>query len=335
MLVASSFDLWQKDTFFSAAEEVQQSADIMESSYRTWIRARREGCKPEDLDELSRELQMALGTAKWQLDEFERAVRMSYRSHRDDITVSRHSQFVSALEDQVSRVETALKESFQVEGKKAFHWVNLDEEECDDLALFLSGNSGTSQSDEAVGTSLLNKKSSRKEHSNLGPEVSSTIQIPNEGNSPQKVVKTNEDINCLVEQEDIKFLETGNGISLQADKIASNRRNLSPPDRSALEIVIVKDDRQNNAEIEATPKEKGTKPFFWNARGEDRPLVKGGVSSHPHLNVISWINQRLRGYHRNQREQQMSQVLPVNSMRFVLALLLTIFLVVPFLVFST
>lgn len=31
MLVANSFDLWQKDTFFSAAEEVQQSAD-------TWVR---------------------------------------------------------------------------------------------------------------------------------------------------------------------------------------------------------------------------------------------------------------------------------------------------------
>lgn len=27
MIVANSFDLWQKDTFFSAAEEVQESAD--------------------------------------------------------------------------------------------------------------------------------------------------------------------------------------------------------------------------------------------------------------------------------------------------------------------
>lgn len=27
MMVAKSFDLWQKDVFFSAAEEVQQSAD--------------------------------------------------------------------------------------------------------------------------------------------------------------------------------------------------------------------------------------------------------------------------------------------------------------------
>ena len=28
MMVANSFDLWQKDAFFSAAEEVQESADM-------------------------------------------------------------------------------------------------------------------------------------------------------------------------------------------------------------------------------------------------------------------------------------------------------------------
>ncbi|KAL1534034.1 hypothetical protein AAHA92_31438 [Salvia divinorum] len=318
MLVANTFDLWQKDTFFSAAEEVQQSADIMESSYRTWLRARAEGCQQEDLDELSRELQMAVSTAKWQLEEFEKAVCMSYKSHRDDITVSRHSQFVSVLEDQISRVEAALKESFQAEGKKALHWVNLDEEECDYLALFLSGNSGTSESNanEAIGASLLNKKIRREENSNLGSEVSSTIQSSGEGKSPQKA---NED---------------ASSISFHADRNASNRRAWSPSHRGALEIVIDKDDRQNNADIEVTPKEKCTKPFFWNSRGEDHAVVKG-VLSPPQLNMINWINQRLRGCHRNHGQQQMLQLLPVNSLRLMLALLLTIFLVVPFLVFST
>jgi len=66
MMVANSFDLWRKDAFFSAAEEVQESADIMESVYRTWVRERREGLGSEDSDELRRELQTALGTAKWQ-----------------------------------------------------------------------------------------------------------------------------------------------------------------------------------------------------------------------------------------------------------------------------
>lgn len=197
-----------------------------------------------------------------QLEEFEKAVRMSYRSHRDDVTVSRHSQFVSALEDQISRVESALKESFQVDGKKAFHWVNLEEEECDDLALFLSGTSSQRMGDEEeVGTSvLITKKNSRKEDSILSSQVSSTIQSSDEGKSPQKV-----------------------------DTIASNRRTWSPSQMSALEIVIDKDDRQKSAEIEATPKEKGTKPFFWSSRGGE--IVKGGVLSPPRLNMINWINQ--------------------------------------------
>jgi hypothetical protein len=39
----------------------------MESAYRMWTREKREGSKPEDLDQLSRELQTALGTAKWQV----------------------------------------------------------------------------------------------------------------------------------------------------------------------------------------------------------------------------------------------------------------------------
>lgn len=33
MIVANSFDLWQKDTFFSAAEEVQESADVYASPF--------------------------------------------------------------------------------------------------------------------------------------------------------------------------------------------------------------------------------------------------------------------------------------------------------------
>lgn len=39
----------------------------MESGYRTWLRERREGVAPQYLDELRGELQMALGTAKWQV----------------------------------------------------------------------------------------------------------------------------------------------------------------------------------------------------------------------------------------------------------------------------
>ncbi|PIN14091.1 hypothetical protein CDL12_13275 [Handroanthus impetiginosus] len=330
MLVANSFDLWQKDTFFSAAEEVQQSADIMESAYRTWLRARMEGLIPQQLDELSRELQMALGTAKWQLEEFERAVRLSYRNNADDITITRHSQFVSAIQDQISSVETALKESLNVEGKKPFRWVNLDEEECDDLALFLSGTPKTSQTirDEGIRLSVSNSKEGCSSDSEVSPET----QILNHRTSSVEV-KSNDDIDCIIELRESKFPETGDEIGYQADQITGNRRAWSSPERAALEIVIDNVGRQMNGPIEATPKEKGFRPFFWRPPGDNFLGVRG-VISHTQKKMIGWTNQHWRG-HRSQRQQQVSHMFPVNPIRFVLVLMLTIFLVVPFVLYST
>ncbi|KAL8467788.1 hypothetical protein ACS0TY_031141 [Phlomoides rotata] len=312
MLVSNSFDLWQKDTFFSAAEEVQQSADIMESAYRAWLRARREGLTPQHLDALGRELQTALGTAKWQLEEFERAVCQSYRNIGDDITMTRHRQFVSAIEDQISRVETSLKESY-VEGKKPFRWVNLDEEECDDLAHFLSGTSETSQLIKDGGTDLgstvprSRSKSNRKEDCDFGSEISK-MRMSNPGESSEEILMSVEDI-------------------------TSNHPAWSSPDRNVLEIVIDRDDRQTSASIEATPKKKGSKLFSWGARGGNDPTAKE-LKSHPQMKMINWINNHLRGGHRSQRLQA-PPVLPVKSIRFALAFMLTIFLVVPFLLHST
>jgi len=37
MLVANSFDLWRKDAFFSAAEEVQESADVYVPQFVSWV----------------------------------------------------------------------------------------------------------------------------------------------------------------------------------------------------------------------------------------------------------------------------------------------------------
>lgn len=213
------------------------------------------------------------------MEEFERAVRMSYRGHGDDITISRHSQFVSALEDQISRVENDLKESFEVEGKKPFRWVNLDEEECDDLALFLSGTSSKKIDDQAVTTTLINKK----KDSTLGFEVNSKIQVLNKDTSPQEAARDNVDANCSIQQAESRVLETGDEIRFQADRFASNRR--------ALEIVIDKDDKQKNELMEATPKEKGSKPFVWNLRDEDHPGPKGVLSSRSISRMMSWINQ--------------------------------------------
>ncbi|XP_073304955.1 uncharacterized protein [Primulina huaijiensis] len=337
MLVANSFDLWQKDTFFSAAEEVQQSADVMESAYRTWLRAKREVLIPQHLDEIGRDLQMALGTAKWQLEEFEKAVRVSYQKHADDITITRHRQFISALEDQISHVEVALKESFNVEEKKSLRWVDLDQENCEDFAIFLSGIPGTSlkmedeseKVEEAASSSYVEKNYLEKD-CNLVSGVASKTQIPNHGKILE-VVTSSESSSCLVEPEKKKLSDMGDEILVQADKLTCNLRTMKYPDKNFLEIVIDNDDRQKCSLTQATPKEKGFKPSFWRSRCEQDPEAKGLLTQ---SKIINWVNQRIRGGYRSQRQQLVSPILPTNSLRFMLALMLTLFLVVPFLLYS-
>lgn len=140
--MASHFDRWEKDPFFAAAEEVQESADRMESTYRTWIHAMKDstGWNTEDL---RRDLQTALGTTKWQLEEFEKAVRSSYTKNSVDDAQNRHHDFIIAMESQISKVESSLNESAVSAGKPPRPWVRLDEGECKELALFLSGEAAS------------------------------------------------------------------------------------------------------------------------------------------------------------------------------------------------
>ncbi|KAF8377619.1 hypothetical protein HHK36_031001 [Tetracentron sinense] len=138
--MASNFDRWEKDPFFAAAEEVQESADRMESGYRRWIHELKDASSIYDSVVLRRDLRTAVGTAKWQLEEFERAVRSSYGSSSADDDRERHYQFIGAIESQISTVENSLQESVLAEGRTSLPWVRLDEGECDELALFLTGS---------------------------------------------------------------------------------------------------------------------------------------------------------------------------------------------------
>ncbi|XP_057532603.1 uncharacterized protein LOC130810522 isoform X1 [Amaranthus tricolor] len=137
--MAMHFDRWEKDPFFSAAEEVQESADRMESSYRTWIHAVKDTSYRWNLEELQRDLRAALGTAKWQLEEFERAVKASYKKHSADEAIDRHHQFILAMEEKVSVVENMWQEISTSDSKTQTQWVRLDEGERDEFALFLAG----------------------------------------------------------------------------------------------------------------------------------------------------------------------------------------------------
>ncbi|CAL0323810.1 unnamed protein product [Lupinus luteus] len=139
--MASSFDRWEKDPFFIAAEEIQESADRMESAYRTWIHATRDSSCMWNSDELRRDLHTALGTTKWQLEEFKRACGSSYSKtmREGESPRNRHQDFIAAIEHKVTKVDSFLNESVLSAGKASLPWVRLDEGEQNELALFLSG----------------------------------------------------------------------------------------------------------------------------------------------------------------------------------------------------
>ncbi|KAK8972830.1 hypothetical protein V6N11_057340 [Hibiscus sabdariffa] len=268
MMVVNSFDLWQKDAFFSAAEEVQESADVMESAYRMWTKERRKGHKASDSAQLCRELQTALGTAKWQLEEFERAIKFCHGHHCDDYRASRHRQFIAAIEGQIHRVEAALKEAFIEEGKQPLRWVDLDEEECDDLAMFLSGTSPSLQPSKK-NTLLVKRK-------NTDPNGNATC----DWNMPEVKFFNDfgKDIECIIDIEEESSGKTDD-VSSGHDRTNSSPRTWSSPNFGSLKIVIADEYKdRSQIRVEATPKEKGFKPFFHTQKCGELPQVKGAVN---------------------------------------------------------
>ncbi|KAJ0251733.1 hypothetical protein HA466_0126500 [Hirschfeldia incana] len=251
MMVANSFDLWQKDVFFSAAEEVQESADTMESAYRVWVKEKRQGRVTVESDQLCIELQAALSTAKWQLEEFERAVRLSHHGHcRDDTTLTRHKQFVTAIENQIYRIQSALQEALTENGKQPMRLVDLNKEERDDLAMFLSGSSS------------LTSESFNSGSTNLRDSSSSCVIDIDEGGSPESA----HDAVIRVQQA--------------ADKRSGTRRTWSSPNVpnvTALRINVDVEEEEKKKrlvfDIEDTPKEKRSKPLFSMQRCRDYNLI--------------------------------------------------------------
>ncbi|XXG88394.1 hypothetical protein AAC387_Pa12g0608 [Persea americana] len=151
--MAGSSRRWESDPLFSAAEVVQDSADRMESVFRMLLHEQSlvQG-DPSDQKLLTsieyhrRDLATALGTTKWQLEDFERALRFSALSNvsglRDD-SISRHQQFIRAIQEQIILVEKTLEESSTGDLNRNMHWVDLTEHDKDGFASFLSGANST------------------------------------------------------------------------------------------------------------------------------------------------------------------------------------------------
>ncbi|KAK1366822.1 Syntaxin/t-SNARE family protein [Heracleum sosnowskyi] len=332
MMVANSFDLWQKDAFFTAAEEVQHSADIMESAYRNWARQRREGLDPRELNELCRELQTAFGTAKWQLEEFEKAVKSSYGNRADELTKDRHRQFVNAIENQIAHVEAELEKSYNEEGKQPLRWVNLDEGECDDLAMFLSGTRKTLQGPDDGHDTKLGKstKCLPSEKQCIVQNTDIRVNCDPKGDVPRqtkglKNVNLNMDDSYIIEVGTTnESPETSDSSCSQADRKIGTRRNWSTPNFGSLSITIdAKNDAMNvlMSSVEATPKEKGTKPVFWKPTFGDQLQAMRGINR---------INQLFRIVLGSQRQLQTLVLQRNRSFQLILALMIAALLIVPF-----
>ncbi|KAF6147969.1 hypothetical protein GIB67_024144 [Kingdonia uniflora] len=163
--MGGSFRQWESDPLFSAAEVVQDSADrclgsfsseiscigrkyLMESIFRMLLHEKSLVGVPADpkllsaIDYHKRDLATALGTTKWQLEDFERVVNQSALSDRyqtgEDAT-SRHKQFIRAIREQIVHTEKDMEEPSTGDSKRNTQWVNFNKQERDGLAVFLSG----------------------------------------------------------------------------------------------------------------------------------------------------------------------------------------------------
>lgn len=293
----------------------------MESSYRMWEKVRKQGLLTTDSAQFCRELQAALGTAKWQLEAFERATRMSHGHRCEDTTATRHNQFISAIKSQILRVEAALHEAFIEEGKQPLRWVNLDEEERDDLATFLSGTS-TSIQHPSKGTPSENFL--KRKEADLDASVICT------GDLCERKSSTVADCIIEVKDEESSGRIDGTSSSSKQDKATSARRIYSLPNFGALKVVIDdKFDERNivTKGIDATPKEKGSKPSFWKQKFRDNSQAKGA------LNLLNKAFGQVGGL---QRQLPSPIQMPLRcSLQFSLVLMIAIFLIVPFVLYSS
>ncbi|XP_052882732.1 uncharacterized protein LOC128279232 [Gossypium arboreum] len=148
--MGSSLLQWESDPLFPAAEVVQDSADRMESIFRVLLHEQNlveaNNYDPKLLTLIGyhrRDLATILETAKWQalLEDFERAVNSSARMdrpHSREAVIFRQKEFVSAIREQINNVEKSLEEMAMGNHAKNSEWKNLNEQDKDNLALFLS-----------------------------------------------------------------------------------------------------------------------------------------------------------------------------------------------------
>ncbi|XP_008781904.1 uncharacterized protein LOC103701560 [Phoenix dactylifera] len=310
MAVGTTFDQWRKDVLFSAAEAVQESADTLESMYRMWIGDLRHGFNSEVSHELRRELHTALGTAKWQLEEFERAVNLSHENcSSEESIITRRRQFIYAIENQICHIEKALNASLIEEGKQPLRWVQLNEEERDDLAVFLS----------AAPEILQETKNKNVDYSRGSSELRT---ISDSASIFKDAVTINKDVRYVLEVAAKEPSKSKDEVRIQGERLNGQRRPLSSSDIGAWKIMIADEedaDRKlvdmrpetpNHASnlcgdlrsVESSTKLRWFRNSFWKVKNEEHLQFGQGLSNYLNFRGITWFAQGISGLTERSRD---------------------------------
>jgi len=187
--------------------------------------------------------------------------------------MARHQQFILAIESQISWVEDALRESLEVEGKEPLRWVNLDAEERDDLAMFLSGTRRefTENAQDESAKSIINSKvetiyvSGPLDYAACSSSGSVETNVQGKGLTSfgDDVVINIGPPHCAIGHTEIEAPGPRQNVSYATDRASSTKRARISPKFSILKIVVPNDDDQTTTSVttvEATPKVKGSRP---------------------------------------------------------------------------
>lgn len=222
------------------------------------------------------------------MEEFEKAVRVSYGSRSEEPVLERHRLFVAAIANQIFRVEAALRESYDKEGKQPLRWVNLNEEECNDLATFLAG---TSQVPHSTKTESSVSKSSAKSYiyENYERAAAEVNLTPTCSLSNSSKMKGSKYVNSVDrDSQKVKDLEVKE-IFVRVDdalcKMDRTRkaRRASPPAAPELKIVIEDENQERKQQpirsVEVIRKGKSGSVFWKRGCGNFSQVSIVGIVS--------------------------------------------------------
>ncbi|KAJ4902181.1 Syntaxin/t-SNARE family protein [Raphanus sativus] len=126
------------------------------------------------------DLHAALGTTKWQLDEFQRAVQSSYDNGLKNEIRDRHRESTFAMETQVVKIEKSHKEA----SKGTPRQVRLDEDDQDDhneLALFLAEPSDPERKQLSTNGVKVNQLQGHRRMASATDDIGAWIAVSDDG----------------------------------------------------------------------------------------------------------------------------------------------------------